>query len=378
VAGLLALGFLAIASANAWWAILRAPDLLERTDNARRSIADRYVPRGSLLDRNNQPIHVNEGQSGTYRRVYLSPDLAPVTGYTHPTYGQAGLEAALDDYLRGLKGNPSSLIWWDHLLYGTPPPGLDVRLSLSLALQTKADQLLGGHTGAIVLMNAQTGEILAMASHPTYDPNKLSEEGGALAQNKAAPLINRAAQGFYPLGGSMLPLLRAKFGERQPSDQETRLFYAELGFFEPPAFNLPVAFEEKNVPLKSVRISPLHAALAASALSAEGVIPPPRIAIAVNTPEQGWVILSAAGTPKNILQKEETAQAALSFTSPGKPYWSHISQSSLKDGIVTWLLAGTLPDWKGAPLALAVTLEENNAFLAAYIGETLLNAAINQ
>ncbi|MCA2000400.1 MAG: FtsW/RodA/SpoVE family cell cycle protein [Chloroflexi bacterium] len=378
LAGLLALGFLAIASASAWWAIFRAPDLLERTDNARRSIADRYVPRGDLLDRNNQPIDTTEGQSGTYRRVYLYPDLAPVSGYTHPTYGQAGLEAALDDYLRGLKGNPSSLIWWDHLLYGTPPPGLDVRLSISLDLQTKADQLLGGHAGAIVLINAQSGEILAMASHPTYDPNNLSEEGASLAQNKAAPLINRAVQGFYPLGGSMLPLLQAKFGERQPSEQEMRLFYAELGFFEPPAFTLPVAFEEKNAPLNSVRVSPLHAALAASALSAEGLIPSPHIAIAVNTPEQGWVILAAEGSPKNVLQKEETAQAALSFTSPGKTYWNHISQSSLKDGIVTWLLAGTLPNWKGAPLALAVALEENNPFLAAHIGETLLNAAINQ
>jgi len=145
LAGMLVLGFAAVSLASVWWAVVRAPDLLTRTDNARRSIADRYVPRGELLDRNNQPISITEGESGTYRRNYLYPDLAPITGYTQPVYGQAGLEATLDDYLRGLQGNPPSLIWWDHLLYGTPPPGLDVRLSLSLALQSKADQLLGGH-----------------------------------------------------------------------------------------------------------------------------------------------------------------------------------------------------------------------------------------
>ena len=128
LAGILALGFAAIALTSAWWTIVRAPDLLNRTDNARRSIADRYVPRGKLLDRNNQRINITEGESGTYQRSYLYPDLGPVTGYTHPVYGQAGLEATLDNYLRGLQGNPSSLIWWDHLLYGTPPPGLDVRL----------------------------------------------------------------------------------------------------------------------------------------------------------------------------------------------------------------------------------------------------------
>ena len=240
--GCLPWDFAAIALTSAWWAIVRAPDLLNRTDNPRRSIADRYVPRGELLDRNNQPINITEGESGTYQRIYLYPDLAPITGYTHPVYGQAGLEATLDDYLRGLQGNPSSLIWWDHLLYGTPPPGLDVRLSLSLALQSKADQLLGDHAGAIILMNAETGEILAMASHPTYDPNKLGEEGEALAQNPSAPLVNRATQGLYPIGTAMLPLIRAKFGEAQPTDSELNAYYRELGLFQAPAIKSACGF----------------------------------------------------------------------------------------------------------------------------------------
>lgn len=264
LAGMLALGFLAVAVTGAWWAIVRAPNLLTRTDNARRSIADRYVPRGDLLARNNQPINVTEGESGTYQRVYLYPDLAPITGYTHPLYGQAGLEATLDNYLRGLQGNPASLIWWDHLLYGTPPPGLDVRLSLSLALQSKADQLLGGHAGAIILMNAETGEILAMSSHPTYDPNKLSEEGEALSQNDSAPLVNRATQGLYPIGTTMLPLIGAKFGEQQPTAAELGAYYRELGFFQPPALDLPAAFDTESSPVEDLKASPLQVVLAAA------------------------------------------------------------------------------------------------------------------
>ncbi len=140
---ILGFGIIATLLADSWWAVLRGPDLLTRTDNPRLAISDRYVPRGNILDRDNEPIDVTEGQSGTYHRVYLYPDLAPITGYTHPTYGQAGLEASLDNYLRGLQGNPESLIWWDHLLYGTPPPGLNVRLSLDLKLQRQADQSLG-------------------------------------------------------------------------------------------------------------------------------------------------------------------------------------------------------------------------------------------
>jgi cell division protein FtsW (lipid II flippase) len=378
LAGILALGLLSVALTSTWWAIVRAPDLLERTDNPRRSIADRYVPRGELMDRNNQPINITEGESGTYERVYLYPDLAPVTGYTHPVYGQAGLEATLDDYLRGLQGNPASLIWWDHLLYGTPPPGLDVRLSLSLPLQAKADQLLGGHAGAIILMNAETGEILAMASHPTYDPNKLSEDGEALAQNPSAPLVNRATQGLYPIGTSMLPLIRAKFGAVQPIDSELIAYYQELGLFQAPAINLPMAVGAVNHSTENLRVSPLQISLAAALLSHDGIMPTPRIATAVNTPEQGWVVLSAEGMPVEVIQAEAANESAASFIVQGKSYWSHVGQASIKDDIITWLLAGTLPDWKGTPLVLVITLEENNTFLANYIGDTLLNAALNQ
>ncbi|HMU93472.1 MAG TPA: FtsW/RodA/SpoVE family cell cycle protein [Anaerolineales bacterium] len=382
LAGLLALGLATSALTTAWWAVIRAPDLLNRTDNPRRAIADRYVPRGELVDRDNQPINITEGESGTYQRVYVYTELAPITGYTHPIYGQAGLEATLDDYLRGLQGNPASLLWWDRLVYGTPPPGLDVRLSLSLALQSKADQLLGGHSGAILLMNAETGEILAMASHPTYDPNKLDEEGEALSQatNSAAPLVNRATQGLYPIGTAMLPLIRANFGETQPTDNELKAYYQKLGLYQAPQINMPVAYDTENPSAYELRVSPLQISLAASVLSNHGMMVVPSIATAVNTPEQGWVVLSTAESrPVEMIQAGAADEAALSFILEGKPFWSHVGQASgSNDTVVTWFLGGTLPSWSGAPLTVVVTLEENNTFLAKYIGENLLDTATSR
>ncbi len=372
LAGLLGVGLAITALTSAWWAIARGPDLLNRTDNARRAISDRYVPRGEIVDRNNQPINITEGTSGSYARVYLYPDLAPITGYTHPVFGQAGLEASVDDYLRGLKGNPSSLLWWEHLLYGTPPPGLDVRISIDLALQTKADQLLGGHPGAILLMNAETGEILVMASHPTYDPNKLDEEGANLAQNLTAPLVNRATQGLYPAGTTMLPWVQARYGETQPSDDALRKYFKTLGFYQAPAINLPSAFDNSGNAIKDLRVSPLQMALAASALTNHGTMPVPHLSMAVNAPEQGWVVLAAEGEPTEIMQARAADEAALAFIVQGKPYWSHVGQASANDTVITWLVSGTLPNWGGTPLALVVTLEENNIFLAEYIREQLL------
>ena len=375
LAGILALGFASVALSTAWWAVIRGPDLLQRTDNPRRTIADRYVLRGALLDRDNQLINITEGESGSYKRVYLYPDLAPITGYTQPIYGQAGLEATFDNYLRGLQGNPSSLIFWNELVYGTPPAGLDVRLSIDLNLQAKADQLLQDNSGAIVLINAETGEILVMASHPTYDPNTMEAEGDSLSQDESSPLLNRATQGLYPVGSALRPLLQAKFGATQPSNIDLRTFYENLGFFQTPAINMPVSSENNNTSIQYLKVSPLQMSIAAATLSYKGIIPSPRIATAINTPEQGWVVLPALSQPIEVVQPAAANEAALSFIEEGKPYWSHIGQASEDETNVTWLLAGTLPDWRGTPLVLIVTLEDLNAPLAKSIGENLLNAA---
>jgi len=105
------------------------------------------------------------------------------------------------------------MIWASHLLYGQPPPGVDVRTSLDLDLQQAADSLLADQKGALVLLNAQSGEILAMASHPTFNANRLSEIGQNLLQNPNSPLLNRATQGLYPAGAALGPLLLADSGE---------------------------------------------------------------------------------------------------------------------------------------------------------------------
>ncbi len=378
LAGMLGLGLFISASTSAWWTLVRGADLLNRTDNARRAIADRYVPRGEIIDRNGQPINVTEGESGTYTRVYLYPDLAPVTGYTHPIFGQAGMEANLDDYLRGLQGNPSSLLWWDHLLYGTPPPGLDVRLSLDLELQARADQILGDHSGAIILMNAESGEILVMASHPTYDPNRLDEIGAALSQDLTAPLVNRASQGLYPVGTAIDPFIQGQFGDREPAELQLRALYETLLLYQAPIINMPVAFDESAPKTGDLRVSPLQVALAAAALSNHGTIPSPRIAMAINTPELGPVVLSTGSSSINALDAQRANEIEFALAAGEDPFWSHIGHAEVDKTDITWLLAGTLPDWGGTPLVLVITLEEDNTMLARNIRNALLGELIQQ
>ncbi len=341
---ILTIGLFTSALVNGWWAIVRGPDLLTRSDNPRRALSDNYVPRGSLLDRNNTPITQTGGETGSFTREYLYPDLAPVTGYTHPVYGQAGLEATIDDYLRGEAGNPAMVIWWNHILYGQPPSGLDVRLSIDLGLQADADSALSNYRGALVLVNAESGEILAMASHPTYDPNLLDEIGESLSTDENAPLLNRATQGEYPLNAELSALL-----------QEST----------PPVIRLPLAEEKEGY------ATPLEMALLAAALSNDGIAPAPRLAQAVNTPQSGWVVLPAIGQAKTLLSAAESRQLITTFGGDSG-YWQFIVENN-EDAI--WLLAGVSADWQGTPLALALVLEDGDADTAAQIAEDLLGRA---
>lgn len=373
---LLASLILASGAANVWWALVRAPDLLARTDNPRRSIADLFVPRGSLLDRNNQPIDVTRGSSGDYERFYEYPLLGPVTGYTHRVFGQAGLEASLDGYLRGLQGNPSTLILWDGLLYGAPPPGLDVRLSIDLELQRMSDEQIGNLKGAAVLVNAQTGEILAMVSHPTYDPNKLDEFGSLLSKEKDAPLVNRATQGTYPLGTGGSLFLDAPGANPQLSAADLKDLFQKLGFYSSPQLRMPVANAAATAEVQNLRVSPLQMAIAAASLSNSGTLPSPRIALAINTPEVGWVVLPALSQPRLAISTKGANQIAQSQAMRGGTYWRWTGLGQSGAEADTWFLAGTLPNWKATPLALAVLIEGNDPVVAERIGQKIIQSAM--
>jgi cell division protein FtsI/penicillin-binding protein 2 len=375
----LLLGFFTAALANGWWAIVRGPDLLTRHDNPRRIIEDRYVPRGELIDRSNTVINGTEGTTGSYTRVYNYPDLASVAGYNHPIYGQGGLESSLDEYLRGLRGNPASMIWWNHLLYGMSPDGLDVRLSLDLSLQERADALMQGQRGAVVLLNAQSGEIFVMSSHPTFDPGQLNELGMQLNKDPDKPLINRAAQGLYPLGTLTQPFARALAEQEGQSVTQVELtsVYEAFGFTRPPSIRLPAAAPLLDTERQDLHVSPLQVALAAAALSNHGNIPAPRIATAVNTPNDGWVVLPALGEPFEALPAEIADGIARSLTAEAGSYWSYVGEAESDESPVTWFSGGTLPNWPASPLIVVVALEDDNVPLAEEIGGELLIAAMN-
>ena len=129
-----------------------------------------------------------------------------------------GLEATLDDELGGSFGFRLGIVESDErpvetLAETAPVPGRDVVLSLDPKLQRAAENALGNNKGAIVAEDPWTGEILALASKPTFDLNAfVSGDAGAIARyssDPAKPFFNRATFGQYPTGSSFKPVTAA-------------------------------------------------------------------------------------------------------------------------------------------------------------------------
>jgi penicillin-binding protein 2 len=174
-------------------------------------------------------------------RTYPNPISGPVLGYVllanaeqvkrgyHPEeeVGQAGLEAALEPYLRGKAGVRAVEVnvrgeRLRETILEEPTPGQDVVLTLDLDLQKAAEKALeealedinAGRRqmglppasrvkGAIVALDPTTGEVLAMASSPSFDPNLFAQrpvpkEARALLEDRDLPLLNRAVQPYTP------------------------------------------------------------------------------------------------------------------------------------------------------------------------------------
>ena len=130
--------------------------------------------------------------------------------------GKIGVENSYEDLLHGVPGNES--IEADahgnvlrHLGRKDPIRGNDLYLSLDYGLQIIASEQLKDRRGAIVALDPRTGEILALVSSPSFNPNLFvtgisNKDYSGLRDNLDQPLYNRAVQGVYPPGSTIKPM----------------------------------------------------------------------------------------------------------------------------------------------------------------------------
>ncbi len=156
--------------------------------------------------------------------------------------GKLGVEKHYEDSLHGKTGSREVEVD-SHgqiirtLQFNPPTVGHDLTLTIDIRLQYYAQELLRNMRGAIVAIEPATGEILAMYSNPSYDPNLFvrgirSGEYKRLLDDKGHPLINRVTQGGYAPASTVKPLL-CVMGLNE------NLITPQGSFFGHPAFRLP-------------------------------------------------------------------------------------------------------------------------------------------
>jgi peptidoglycan glycosyltransferase len=213
VAALILLAVLIVSTT--YWQTWAVGDLAARKDNATEIILRQTIDRGKIFGADGTVLATNHRTRKhgltIFTRHYPQNDLAPqVTGYSTKYGTTTGLESSLDDYLTGANTNLSNTLKQTlDKLGGQTVHGDDVHLTLKPAIQRLALDQLAGRCGAVVVLDAKTGAVYAMASSPTYDANLMVQPNGFDKVKKIkgtcgdhTALQNNATAGLYPPGST--------------------------------------------------------------------------------------------------------------------------------------------------------------------------------
>lgn len=234
-------GFVALVGTLAYWQVYARESLANNPQNALQTQRNVETPRGLIFAGDEETVLArsvergNEEEGTFYDRVYPEGEVfSNVVGYWSTRYGATGIEIALNTYLSKVAGEPETLDDLINQISGGPQPGDNVVLTLDPELQRIAYEGLAATEtarGSAMAIDPKTGEILALVTYPSFDPNNIDQNFPQLSQAPAAPLVNRATQSLYPPGSTFKVITAAaalKAGVR-PSDE----------FFDPGYLNTP-------------------------------------------------------------------------------------------------------------------------------------------
>lgn len=182
----------------------------------------------------NRHAHYTAHLMGYLGRVTKEDLAAPENAFRRDDLlGRQGIEGRYEDFLRGERGEQLVVVdsrgrLVEKLEPALAHPGGDLRLTLDLDLQQEAARLLEGQVGAVVALDPRQGDVLALYSSPSYDPNAFArglspEEWQELSADPQRPLQNRALQPVAP--GSTFKVIMALAGlGRGVISPETRVF----------------------------------------------------------------------------------------------------------------------------------------------------------
>lgn len=202
--------FAALLLSTTWVQSVHAGALNADSRNSRTLIDELSRERGAIMA-GQQTLVTSTPTDDVYKfqRTYSQPEMyAPVTGYYSLVYGATGIEGAETQLLAGTSDQQFYRRLSD-IASGRQRAGATVHLTIDPKVQEAAYNALGNQKGAVVAIDPKTGNILAMVSRPSYDPNLLaSHKRGDVAAawdelnaDPDRPMVNRAITGnLYPPG----------------------------------------------------------------------------------------------------------------------------------------------------------------------------------
>jgi cell division protein FtsW (lipid II flippase)/cell division protein FtsI/penicillin-binding protein 2 len=183
--------------------VIAAPALAADPRNTRNLEKELRGERGAILTRDGVVLARSVPSGGRFERTYPAGTLAALAvGYYSPRYGRAGIEAAMNETLAGHREFATFADAMDEAL-GRPIAGSDVVLTIDSRVQRAAEAALAGRRGACVAIDPRTGDVLALASSPGYEPGRVDALWPELSKGgDAAPLVDRAIASLYPPGST--------------------------------------------------------------------------------------------------------------------------------------------------------------------------------
>jgi penicillin-binding protein A len=365
--------FIFVALVLGYWGLVRRDDLLARQDNPRLLLEEQKLQRGQILDRNGVVLAETQIDSttGLGTRRYPEPAVAPIVGYYSLRHGVGGIEAAYDDVLRGDAFLTPAQNLANHMLH-RPQVGGDVRLTIDLRTQQIADQALAGSIGTVIVLKAPQGDVLAIGSQPSFNPNQLDDLWDSLKSDPNAPLLNRATQSLFQPGtilqsivlGTAINVGAASPDDTWDSNLTVRLEGVDLpcaeqppaavsslqdafvwacprpfqalgerlgthtldialdnfGLLEAPAFELPTAVPSldmestlqdpalASIGQGNLTVSALQMGLVAAAFADHGQMPAPRLVQAIHAPDDPWNPTPLRGNPRGTISRGSADQ----------------------------------------------------------------------
>ena len=220
--------FLLLCGYLIWFNTARYHAIVSNVYNTKQDASSSRVIRGDIVTENREMLAMtqvdytgNEIRSYPYGRLF-----SHVIGYA--SNGKAGLEAAANKQM--LSSHASLMNQLKSAGSNEKVRGDTIMVTLNPRLQEAAYYALGDYRGAVVVIEPDSGKILAMVSKPDFDPNTISADWESLLENQdTSPLLNRALQGLYP-PGSIFKILTALAYLRENNTQYEDMHYDCTGY----------------------------------------------------------------------------------------------------------------------------------------------------